>query len=111
MKKLRLFALSLILISFVSCDPIEYDIFGTVEGRVLDYSANMPLENVSVQLSPGGKNFTTSSDGRFLFEELESKQYSVTVQKNGYETNMKTVNVVASETSEITITMKKKDYN
>jgi len=68
------------------------------------------LEYVSVQLSPGGKNMTTSYDGKFIFEELDANQYSLTVQKNDYETNMKTVNVIASETSSVTITMKKKNY-
>ena len=110
MRKLRIFALSLIMLSFVSCNPIEYDMFGTIEGTVLDYDTNQPLEYVSVQLSPGGKNMTTSSDGKFIFEELDANQYSLTVQKNGYETNMKTVKVIASETSSVTITMKKKNY-
>ena len=84
--------------------------FGTIEGTVLDYDTNQPLEYVSVQLSPGGKNMTTSSDGKFIFEELDANQYSLTVQKNGYETNMKTVKVIASETSSVTITMKKRNY-
>jgi len=53
---------------------------------------------------------TTSYDGKFIFEELDANQYSLTVQKNGYETNMKTVKVIASETSPVTITMKKKNY-
>lgn len=110
MKKLRLFALLLILISFVSCGPIEYNMFGTIEGRVLDYDTNEALEYVSVQLSPGGKNVTTSIDGTFAFEDLDAGQYSLTVQKNSYETNMKTVNVIASETTDVTITMKKRNY-
>lgn len=110
MKKLRLFTLSLVLLSLFSCNPIEYDVFGTIEGKVLDVESSQPIKNVYVTLSPSNKNTMTDSDGRFSFPELEAKQYSVTVQKNGYETNMKTVNVVASETSDVTITMKKKDY-
>lgn len=110
MKKIRFIALALIVVSFCSCNPIEYDMFGTIDGKVLDYDTNEPVEYVTVQLSPGGKNMTTSSDGRFTFEELDARQYSLTVQKNGYETNMKTVNVISSETTEVIITMKKRNY-
>lgn len=110
MKKLKTFALSLILLPFISCNPIEYDVFGTIEGKVLDIDDNKAIENVYVTLSPSNKNTMTDSDGKFTFSELDAKQYSVTVQKNGYETNVKTVNVIASETSSVTITMKKKDY-
>ena len=110
MKKLKPFALSLILLSLVSCNPIEYDMFGTIEGKVLDIDDNKAIENVYVTLSPSNKNTMTDPNGKFTFSELDAKQYSVTVQKNGYETNVKTINVIASETSSVTITMKKKDY-
>ncbi len=77
---------------------------------MLDIDDNKAIENVYVTLSPSNKNAMTDSDGKFIYEELDAKQYSVTVQKNVYETNVKTVNVIASETSLVTITMKKKDY-
>ena len=51
----------------------------------------------------------TDSDGKFTFSELDAKQYSVTVQKNDYETNIKTLNVISSETTTVIITMKKKN--
>lgn len=110
MKRLGFLTLLIILLSFFSCDPIEYDMFGDIEGTVLDYDTNEPLEYVSVLLSPGGKNTTTTADGKFTFSELDAKQYSITVQKSGYETNIKTVNVIASETSQVMITMKIKDF-
>lgn len=110
MKKITTFTLTLMLLSFMSCNPIEYDIFGSIEGIVQDYDTNAPLEDVYVQLSPGSRNCMTSSDGKFTFPELDAKQYTVTVQKNYYETNIMTVDVMSSETSQIIIRMKKKDY-
>lgn len=110
MKKLRILALSLILLLFASCNPIEYDMFGTIKGTVLDIDDNGAIENVYVTLSPSNKNTMTDFDGRFIFSELDAKQYSVTVQKNGYETNVQTLNVFASDTLSVTITMKKKKY-
>jgi translation initiation factor 2 alpha subunit (eIF-2alpha) len=83
--------------------------FGTMEGTVLDIDTNKGIENVYVTLSPSNKNLMTDSDGKFTFSELDAKQYSVTVQKNDYETNIKTLNVISSETTKVIITMKKKN--
>ena len=110
MKKLRNFTFVFMLLSFFSCDPIEYDMFGTIDGKVWDYDTHEPLENVYVQLSPGSKNCMTLYDGKFVFSDLDAMQYTVTVQKNDYETNVMAVKVVSSETSQITIRMKKKEY-
>lgn len=108
MRNVLFCVLSLFLLT--SCDPIEYDIFGGIDGKVIDVVTNLPIENVTVQLSPGGNNVVTNDDGVFKFSELDPKQYTITVQKNGYETNLKTVYVLSSETSDVIITMKKRNY-
>lgn len=110
MKKLAFLIVSMMLLLMPSCDPIEYDMFGTIEGTVVDYDTHETLDGVFVQLSPGSKNCTTTSDGKFAFSELDAQQYSVTVQKNDYETNIVTVRVIPSETSQVSIRMKKKGY-
>ena len=65
MKRLKTFALFFILLSFISCNPIEYEVFGTIEGTVLDVDTYQPIENVYVTLSPSNKNTMTTSDGKF----------------------------------------------
>ena len=105
MKKFLIFVF---LLSLFSCNPIEYDIFGTIEGIVVDSETFEPIGYVSVDLSPGSKNVITSDDGKFVFEDLDAQQYSLNVHKNGYESNIRTINVIAGEISSVTITMKKK---
>ena len=105
MKKIFAFVF---LLSFFSCNPIEYDVFGTIEGTVVDSETFEPLGFVSVDLSPGSKNVITSDDGMFVFADLDAQQYSLNVHKNGYESNIRTVKVLAGETSTVVITMKKK---
>lgn len=104
MKKIFAFVF---LLSLLSCDPIEYDIFGTIEGTVVDSETFEPVGYVSVDLSPGSKNVITSDDGKFVFADLDAQQYSLSVHKNGYESNIRTVKVLSGETSEIMITIKK----
>ena len=105
MKKILAFVF---LLSFFSCNPIEYDMFGTIEGTVVDSETFEPIGLVSVDLSPGSKNVITSDDGKFVFEDLDAQQYSLNVHKNGYESNIRTIKVLAGETSTVIITMKKK---
>ena len=81
MKKILAFVF---LLSFFSCNPIEYDVFGTIEGTVVDSETFEPIGLVSVDLSPGSKNVITSDDGKFFFEDLYAKQYSLNVNKNVY---------------------------
>lgn len=98
----------LALLIMVGCEPVTYDVFATVCGTVVDSEMMEPIEGVSVVLSPSGKNTVTKADGRFEFAELDAAQYTITVQKSGYSTNRKTMNAVAGETMEISITMDKK---
>ena len=104
MKKILVFVF---LLSLISCNPIEYDIFGTIEGTVVDSETFEPVGYVSVDLSPGSKNVITSDDGKFVFDDLDAQQYSLSVHKNGYESNIRTVKVLSGETSEVMITIKK----
>jgi len=108
MKRLSICAMLLALLIMVGCEPVTYDVFATVCGTVVDSEMMEPIEGVSVVLSPSGKNTVTKADGRFEFAELDAAQYTITVQKSGYSTNRKTMNAVAGETMEISITMDKK---
>jgi hypothetical protein len=108
MKKL-IFCLA-ILAFFVSCEPaVSSSNFSRIVGQVIDLDTHDAIEGASVNLSPSGKSTFTGSDGYFDFSDLDVDQYTVTVQKNGYATNRKTVKPVAGETENITITLSKKE--
>jgi carbon monoxide dehydrogenase subunit G len=77
--------------------------FGSVYGIVSDSESGELLENATVTLSPGGKSKTTGSDGRYEFAELDPQQYTITVQKTGYQTNRKTVTAVVDVQTEANI--------
>ena len=107
MKKLILCAV--ILVFFVSCGSVTYNSFAGISGQIVDVDTHDPIEGASVNLSPTGKSVFTGSDGYFEFQELDPEQYTVTVQKNGYTTNRKTVTTVAVEIENITVTLSKKE--
>lgn len=104
MKKI-LFLCLMALPLLMSCSKDEYDSFGSLYGVVSDTNTGDPLINVTVTLSPGGITKLTGSNGLFEFEELTPQQYTITVQKPGYQTNRKTLSAVVGEKVEANITM------
>jgi carbon monoxide dehydrogenase subunit G len=105
MKKLLplLCLISIMVFSVSSCSKPSYDHFATLYGVVSDHTTGEPLAGASVVLSPGGKTKTTGTDGRFEFADLDPQQYTITVQKTGYQTNRKTVTAVVAEKTEANI--------
>jgi len=102
--KLSLFVI-IVACFFVACKPESFDTFGNMSGTVIDVDSGEPISQATITLSPSSKNTYTGLDGQFEFLDLESQQYTVTVQKNGYETNRKIVNVVAGETVQVSLVM------
>ncbi len=92
---------------FPSCASDEHDVFSTIYGVVSDAATGEPIESATVQLSPGGETKLTGTDGYFEFNDLTSQQYTVTVQKDGYSTNRKSVTAVAGEKNHVNITLTK----
>lgn len=105
MKKIKYILGIAIAITYISCSSSEYDFFTSIHGSVTDEATTEPVEGVLVSLSPGGLSKTTDAAGYFEFTDLESGQYTITVQKDGYRANRKSVNTVAGETSQISITI------
>ena len=97
-----------LLYGCVACEPTEYENYGTIYGIVSDVETAETLPNAAVVLSPGGTSQMTGNDGRFEFTELEIRQYTITVQKDGYSTNRKTVNAIVGESAEANIPMSKR---
>ena len=108
MRKTILWALGLSIacLCAVSCGGKDvFDIYGSISGKVTDVSTGEPLNAAQVTLVPGANTIQTSSDGTFVFSGLEEGQYTVSVQKDGYQANRKNVTVVSGEASEVIVTL------
>ncbi len=101
-------SLLLMLVVSAGCSSSDdYDIFASISGSVTDYVTGEPLDNASVLLSPTNSTKKTAADGTFLFEELEAQQYTITVQKAGYQPNRKIVTAVSGKREEVSIQLTK----
>ncbi|MDR2027469.1 MAG: carboxypeptidase-like regulatory domain-containing protein [Prevotellaceae bacterium] len=97
----------LLLAMFSGCSEDEHRIFATLYGVINDAETGDPVAGATVTLSPGGKTQTSGTDGQFEFADLDAQQYTITVQKTGYQTNRKTVTAVAAEKTEANIPLSK----
>lgn len=89
---------------FTGCSGSEdYEIFATIQGTVTDYNSGLPLENASVILSPSGISQKTDKNGYYKFSELDAQQYTVTVQKSGYQPNRKTITAISGNVQQADI--------
>lgn len=103
MKKIYLLGIVFFLLSFASCAKEDYDVFSSLYGVVSDTKTGELVSNATVVLSPGGATKITGSDGQFIFNEIDPQQYTITVQKKGYQTNRKSVTAIIGEAVEVNI--------
>lgn len=98
----RLATMSLILLAAVcvtGCDDeVKYDFFSTIRGTVYDAETGNPLSNASVTLMPSNRTMQTGEDGTFTFEQLDPGQYTISVQKEGYYVDRKSITAISGET-------------
>lgn len=88
----------LISIIYISCTKkSDLEQYGQISGKVKDAVSGEPISGAVVTLNPINSSTTTSGDGAYRFIELQSRQYSIQVMKDGFQTNSTTVDVVAGE--------------
>lgn len=89
--------LFLLLGLYASCSHDIVDTTGNLSGVISDSRTGAFVSGVSVTLTPTGKSVTTGSDGKYEFRNLESQEYFVSVGKEGYESDKKSVFVQSGE--------------
>lgn len=112
MKKLLGISLSCIFLLGITQSCSDYSTLSSISGVVIEEVSKEPIPGVIVEISPSqsGNTVITSSDGRFLFTDLDPREggYTIQVTKDGYEYNRKRIEVTAGkESSGNIITMKK----
>ena len=98
-----IFAIMLLFGMIVCSSDDDYEVFAKISGTVTDYQTGVSLANASVTLTPSGKSTQTDASGHYQFNELDAQQYTITVQKAGYQPNRKTVTAVSGETHKVDI--------
>lgn len=94
------------LLTLVSCAQPVVDVFGGISGSVLDQSTGAAVGGARVTITPSGLSQITAADGEFFFEKLEAQDYTLSVQKDGYEDMSRKVSVRAGVSSSVQVALK-----
>ncbi len=106
--KLLSLALLVTILSLTSCTEEPEESTGSITGYVTESGAGTePLSGVTVSILANGRSTTTGSDGTFSFTAMQPGQYSLQFSKTGYNTNTRTVNVVAGQENRCDIQLTK----
>ncbi len=93
-----------IFICLCSCsDSNNLGFITRLHGTITDYTTGAPIENAAVQLSPSGITKHTGANGYYIFEELDVLQYTIIVQKSGYQPNRKIIMTTRGENQQVDI--------
>jgi len=90
---------ALLLISaaliFSSCskETVDVELYGDIEGIVLDGETDDGISRVSLTTTPPSNSITTNSDGSFSFNNLPVGNYNIQARKSGYSNVSVSVNV------------------
>ena len=85
----------------VSPTPEASPTTGTLRGRVTDATTGNPIEGATVTTDPPSKTSVTDSEGNYVLADIEAGNYTVTVSKDGYESD--TFSAFISEGGDSTI--------
>ena len=106
--KLLSLALLVTILSLTSCTEEPEESTGSITGYVTESGTGTePISGVTVSILANGRSTTTGSDGTFSFTAMQPGQYSLQFSKTGYNTNTRTVNVVAGQENRCDIQLTK----
>lgn len=86
---MRQFVLGIIFLSvliFQSCtkDTIEPELYGDIEGVVINSETGDFLEKVNITTAPATNSILTGGDGKFALTDVPTNNYTIFAKKDGY---------------------------
>lgn len=98
----------LLLFLLISCsqDTVNTEVYGDIEGRVIDAKTEEPIRNVSIATSPGTVAILTEEDGSFYIDDVPTGNYNITARKDGYSNASVSVAVRENRVATASITMR-----
>lgn len=96
------FVLTAIIAAYgCSSDIAENKSTGSIVGSVSDHTTGEPVATANITILPGGNSTVTGTDGTFSFLNLIPGEYTLSVEKKGYDTNSCTLYVPIGDPSPV----------
>jgi TolB protein len=99
-----------IVISSCSKETVDVELFGDIEGIVIDSESDNPIPRVSLSTNPPSNSITSSNDGTFILNNLPVGNYTIQARKSGYSNVSVSVNVQEDRVANAQIVMVPEDH-
>ena len=93
------------LFALASCTQPVVEVFGSISGYVVDEDTGAAIGGARVTITPTGSSQVTSTDGEFLFDNLDAQEYTLSIKKDGYEDMSQKVSVKAGVSSSVQVAL------
>jgi len=97
------------IISSCSKETVDVELFGDIEGIVIDSETDEPIPRVSLSTNPPSNSITTKNDGSFNLNNLPVGNYTIQARKSGYSNVSVSVNVQEDRVASAQIVMVPED--
>lgn len=98
-----------VLLSDCSKETVEPELFGNLEGTVINTETGANIEGAHITFRPPTNSILTNGNGTFALENIPTGQYSITAEKSDYHTKTVNVQVREDQTTHATIPMQVRD--
>ena len=98
--------LHIILILFIPlfttvCTKTKNETTGNIEGKIIDKINAQPIPAAEVKISGSNQTVFSGADGSYQFINLAPKEYQITVSKQNYVQETKSISVMADRTANL----------
>jgi hypothetical protein len=91
--------LFLVVSLLLTCKETDINLLTNIQGIITDASTNLPISGAGISTVPATTTPTTDFDGKYMLNQLETKEYTIQVSKEGYETAKKTISTIPGQTA------------
>lgn len=105
------FIIVFLVIMTFGCEDalVDVDTYGSIEGRVLSDSTGNAIADASVTTSPATEAILTDEEGRFMFDEIPTGEYTVSVRKRNYDRANVSISVREHRSAQATILLSREE--
>ena len=101
----RVISIFLALLALASCTQPVVEVFGSISGCVVNEDTGAAIGGAKVTITPTGSSQVTSTDGEFLFDNLDAQEYTISIKKDGFEDMSQKVSVKAGVSSSVQVAL------
>ena len=101
----RVISIFLAFLALASCTQPVVEVFGSISGCVVNEDTGAAIGGAKVTITPTGSSQVTSTDGEFLFDNLDAQEYTISIKKDGFEDMSQKVSVKAGVTSSVQVAL------